>query len=59
MRKSREYPIPPADRIGLDEVCGATGLGLAGIRHAVDGGLLRGHRLGRRVIVTRADVSNF
>jgi hypothetical protein len=39
MRKSRTYPIPPADRIGLtlDEICDATGLGLASIRHAMDG----------------------
>jgi len=61
MRKIRQYPIPPSNRIALSlvEVCGLTNIGLASIRGAIACGQLKAHRLGRRVIICRADVDAF
>jgi excisionase family DNA binding protein len=52
---------PPPGRLSLslDEVCGLTGFGMTSVRQAIDADLLPAHRLGKRVIVKRADVDEF
>ena len=62
MKTTRKaYPIPPPGRLSrsLNEVCGLTGFGMTSVRQAIDAELLPAHRLGKRVILKRADVDEF
>lgn len=57
----REYQMPPPGRIGLSlsETCALTGLGLTKIREAINAELLPAYRLGKKIIVRRADIDEF
>jgi excisionase family DNA binding protein len=57
----KAYPIPPPGRLALslNETCGLTGLGMTSIRQAIDAELLPVHRLGKKIIIRRADIDAF
>ena len=61
MTARREYPLPPPGRISLslNEVCGMLGAGMTTVRKAIDAGQLPARKLGKKVIVLRADVDKF
>jgi excisionase family DNA binding protein len=61
MRKIRNYPVPPSEKLGLslDEVAALVGLGRASIRNAIACGQLPAQKFGRRIIIRRADVIKF
>jgi excisionase family DNA binding protein len=61
MKKRKAYPIPPPGRLSLslNEVCGLTGLGMTSVRQAIDAELLPARRLGKKIVVRRADVDEF
>ena len=61
MTARKEYPLPPPGRISLslNEVCGMLGAGMTTVRKAIDAGQLPARKLGKKVIVLRADVDKF
>jgi excisionase family DNA binding protein len=57
----KAYPIPPAGRISLSlsEVCGLCGIGMTTVRKAIEAEMLPARRLGKKIVVRRADVDTF
>jgi excisionase family DNA binding protein len=57
----KAYPMPPPGRLALslNETCGLTGLGMTSIRQAIDDELLPAYRLGKKIVVRRADIDEF
>jgi excisionase family DNA binding protein len=58
---ARKYPIPPPGRISLSvpETCAITGIGMTKLRAVIHAGLLPSRRLGKKIIIRRADVDEF
>jgi excisionase family DNA binding protein len=61
MKPCRKYPIPEPGKVGLTlaETCGLLGAGMTTVRKAIDIGQLPARKLGKKVIVMRADVDQF
>jgi excisionase family DNA binding protein len=57
----KPYPVPPVGRISLslNEVCGLCGIGMTTIRKAIEAEMLPARRLGKKIVVRRADVDEF
>jgi excisionase family DNA binding protein len=61
MRKRRDLPLPPADklRLSINEACALSGLGESTLRLHCKKGKLRHKRVGRRIIIRRVDLERF
>jgi len=59
--RAKQYPIPEPGKacLSLAETCGLVGAGMTTVRKAIDTGQLPARKLGKRVIVLRADVDQF